>query len=249
MEVKNILISQPRPTTDKSPYFDLERRFGVTLTFKPFIKVESLTPREFRQQKISIPDYTAIVLTSRTACDKFFTLCQALRVTIPTTLLYFCLSETIALYLQKYITYRKRKIHFAETGQLADLADQMKKHPELKYMMPVADVHKEDLTIFSREKIQLTTAVMYRTVSSEMSPDEIRSYDMLVFFTPAGINSLFANDPDYKQGDQRIATFGPTTARTAEERGLRLDIKAPTQQHPSMTAALQHYLMQQQDEA
>ena len=247
MELRKILVSQPRPMTDKSPYFDIEKKFGVELTFKPFIRVERLSVKEFRAQKISIQDYTGIVFTSRTSVDKFFSLCEELRVNIKEDLQYYCLSETVALYLQKYINYRKRKVHFSKVGKLDDLAIVMKKHNTANILMPVADVHKEDLTIFTKAKGKLTTVVMYRTVSAEFTPEEIKSYDMLVFFTPAGINSLFENSPQYKQEDQKIGIFGPATAKAAEDRGLEIACKAPSPEFPSMASALEDYLEKIQD--
>ena len=247
MELRKILVSQPRPMTDKSPYFDIEKKFGVELTFKPFIRVERLSVKEFRAQKISIQDYTGIVFTSRTSVDKFFSLCEELRVNIKEDLQYYCLSETVALYLQKYINYRKRKVHFSKVGKLDDLAIVMKKHNTANILMPVADVHKEDLTIFTKAKVKLTTVVMYRTVSAEFTPEEIKSYDMLVFFTPAGINSLFENSPQYKQEDQKIGIFGPATAKAAEDRGLEIACKAPSPEFPSMASALEDYLEKMQD--
>ena len=247
MELRKILVSQPRPMTDKSPYFDIEKKFGVELTFKPFIRVERLSVKEFRAQKISIQDYTGIVFTSRTSVDKFFSLCEELRVTIKEDLQYYCLSETVALYLQKYINYRKRKVHFSKVGKLDDLAIVMKKHNTANILMPVADVHKEDLTIFTKAKVKLTTVVMYRTVSAEFTPEEIKSYDMLIFFTPAGINSLFENSPQYKQEDQKIGIFGPATAKAAEDRGLEIACKAPSPEFPSMASALEASLEKIQD--
>ena len=247
MELRKILVSQPRPMTDKSPYFDIEKKFGVELTFKPFIRVERLSVKEFRAQKISIQDYTGIVFTSRTSVDKFFSLCEELRVNIKEDLQYYCLSETVALYLQKYINYRKRKVHFSKVGKLDDLAIVMKKHNTANILMPVADVHKEDLTIFTKAKVKLTTVVMYRTVSAEFTPEEIKSYDMLVFFTPAGINSLFENSPQYKQEDQKIGIFGPATAKAAEDRSLEIACKAPSPEFPSMASALEDYLEKIQD--
>ena len=247
MELRKILVSQPRPMTDKSPYFDIEKKFGVELTFKPFIRVERLSVKEFRAQKISIQDYTGIVFTSRTSVDKFFSLCEELRVNIKEDLQYYCLSETVALYLQKYINYRKRKVHFSKVGKLDDLAIVMKKHNTANILMPVADVHKEDLTIFTKAKVKLTTVVMYRTVSAEFTPEEIKSYDMLVFFTPAGINSLFENSPQYKQEDQKIGIFGPATAKAAEDRGLEIACKAPSPEFPSIASALEDYLEKIQD--
>lgn len=242
MEIRKILVSQPRPTTEKSPYFDLEKKFGVELTFKPFIRVERLSAKEFRAQKINIQDYTGVVFTSRTSVDNYFKLSEELRITVKEDLQYYCLSETVALYLQKYINYRKRKVHFSKIGKLDDLALVMKKHNTDSILMPVADVHKEDLSIFTKAKVKLTTAVMYRTVSAEFTPEEIKSFDMLVFFTPAGINSLFTNSPEYKQENQKICVFGPATAKSAEDRGLVLSRKAPSPEFPSMASAIEDYL-------
>lgn len=244
MNIKNILVSQPYPSSEKSPYFDIIRKFGVELTFKPFIRIESLTAKEFRTQKITIPNYTAIVFTSRTAVDHFFKLAEELRAKPNEEMQYFCLNETIALYLQKYIVYRKRKVHFSKIGKIEDLALVMKRHNTENFLMPVADVHKEDLTCFAKAKVHITTAVMYRTVSTEFTPEEIASYDMLIFFTPAGIQSLFANDPNYQQGDQFIGLFGPSTAKAAEEKGLRIDAQGPTPECPSMAGVLQHFLQE-----
>lgn len=247
MNIKNILVSQPYPSSEKSPYFDIIRKFGVELTFKPFIRIESLTTKEFRAQKIAISNFTAIVFTSRTAVDHFFKLAEELRAKPTEDMQYFCMNETIALYLQKYIVYRKRKVHFSKVGKIEDLALVMKKHNDEKFLMPVADVHKEDLTCFTKAKVQVTTTVMYRTVSSDITPEEIASYDMLIFFTPAGIQSLFDNDPNYQQGDQVIGLFGPSTAKAAEAKGLRIDAQGPTPECPSMAGVLQNYLQQQND--
>lgn len=242
MNIKNILVSQPYPSSEKSPYFDIQKKFGVELTFKPFIRVESLSAKEFRTQKINIPAFTAIVFTSRTAVDHFFKLAEELRSKPNEEMQYFCLSETIALYLQNYIVYRKRKVHFSKIGKIEDLALVMKKHNTEKFLMPVADVHKEDLACFTKAKVQVTTAVMFRTVSTKFSPEEIASYDMLCFFTPIGIQSLFENSPEYQQGDQIIGLFGPSTRKAAEDHGLRVDVAGPTPECSSMTSLLQKFL-------
>lgn len=244
MNIKNILVSQPYPSSEKSPYFEIIRKYGVELTFKPFIRIESLSTKEFRAQKITIPNYTAIVFTSRTAVDHFFKLAEELRAKPNEEMQYFCLNETISLYLQKYIVYRKRKVHHSKAGKIEDLALVMKKHNGEKFLMPVADVHKEDLTCFTKAKVNVTTAVMYRTVSSEFTPEEIASYDMLVFFTPTGIQSLYDNVPDYEQGDQLIGLFGPSTAKAAEAKGLRIDAQGPTPECPSMAGVLMNYLQE-----
>lgn len=243
LNIKRLLVSQPKPTSEKSPYFDLAEKYGVEIEFRPFIKVEPLTSKEFRQQRISILDYSAVVFTARTGIDHFFRLCEELRVTIPETMKYFCMSESIAVYLQKYIVYRKRKIFFGASGKLDDLITIIAKHPKEKYLVPVSDVHKDDLRLkLKAKKIDFTEAVMYRTVSNDFKADESFDYDMLVFFSPAGISSLLKNFPNFNQKDIRIGCFGPTTAKAVKDAGLRLDVEAPTPEAPSMTAALEQYL-------
>lgn len=243
LNIKRLLVSQPKPTSEKSPYFDLAEKYGVEIEFRPFIKVEPLTSKEFRQQRISILDYSAVVFTARTGIDHFFRLCEELRVTIPETMKYFCMSESIAVYLQKYIVYRKRKIFFGASGKLDDLITIIAKHPKEKYLVPVSDVHKDDLRLkLEAKKIDFTEAVMYRTVSNDFKADESFDYDMLVFFSPAGISSLLKNFPNFNQKDIRIGCFGPTTAKAVKDAELRLDVEAPTPEAPSMTAALEQYL-------
>ena len=248
--IKKILVSQPKPTSEKSPYFDIAERFGVELVFRPFIKVEGISPKEFRAQKVNILDYTAIVFTSRHAIDHFFTMAKELRVNIPETMKYFCVTETIALYIQKYVQYRTRKVFFGETGKVDDLVPTMVKHKAEKYLVPMSDVHNDSLaTLLDAKKLHHKECVMYRTVSNDFTPEEVKAfdYDMLIFFSPSGIESLIKNFPDFKQGEIGIATFGPTTAKAAKEAGLRLDIEAPSEKYPSMTGALQHYLLETQD--
>ena len=248
--IKKFLVLQPKPTSEKSPYFDIASRFGVELVFRPFIKVEGLTPKEFRQQKISILDYTAIVFTSRHAIDNFFTLAREMRVAIPEDMKYFCVTETIALYIQKYVQYRKRKVFFGTTGRMDDLLPTMVKHKSEKYLVPMSDVHNDSVaTLLDSKKLVHKECVMYRTVSNDFTPEEVAAfdYDMLVFFSPSGVDSLIKNFPDFKQGDIAIATFGPTTAKAVKDAGLRLDLEAPTEKYPSMTGALQHYLLMQED--
>lgn len=243
LNIKRLLVSQPKPTSEKSPYFDLAEKYGVEIEFRPFIKVEPLSSKEFRQQRISILDYSAVVFTARTGIAHFFRLCEELRVTIPETMKYFCISESIAVYLQKYIVYRKRKIFFGASGKLDDLVTIIAKHPKEKYLVPVSDVHKDDLKLkLEAKKIDFTEAVMYRTVSNDFKADESFDYDMLVFFSPAGISSLLKNFPNFNQKDIRIGCFGPTTAKAVKDAGLRLDVEAPTPEAPSMTAALEQYL-------
>ncbi|MBE6283261.1 MAG: uroporphyrinogen-III synthase [Mediterranea massiliensis] len=243
MEIKKILVSQPKPASEKSPYFDIATKYGVEMVFRPFIKVESLSAKEFRQQKVSILDYTAIVFTSRHAIDHFFNLCTELRVTIPETMKYFCITETVALYIQKYVQYRKRKIFFGGTGKFDDLLPAIVKHKNEKYLVPMSDVHNDDIkNLLDKSKVQHQEVVMYRTVSNDFTPDEVFDYDMLVFFSPAGVASLKKNFPNFEQGDIKIATLGATTAQAVRDAGLRLDIEAPTPQAPSMTAAIDMFI-------
>lgn len=243
MKINKVLVSQPKPASEKSPYYDIAEKYGVTIVFRPFIKVESLSAKEFRQQKVAILDYTAIVFTSRHAIDHFFHLCSELRVTIPETMKYFCVTEAVALYIQKYVQYRKRKIFFGNTGKIDDLIPSMVKHNTEKYFVPMSDVHNEELAnLLDKNKINHTEAVMYRTVSNDFEEGETFDYDMLIFFSPSGISSLTKNFPDFEQKDIAIASFGPTTAKAVRDAGLRLDLEAPTVEAPSMTAALDMFI-------
>ena len=230
--VKKILISQPKPTSDKSPYFDIEREYGVDLVFRPFVQVEGITSKEFRQQKVSIPNYTAIVFTSRHAIDHFFKLAKELRVPIPETLKYFCVTETIALYIQKYVQYRKRKVFFGTTGKMEDL-------------LPLSDNHNDDIAkLLDSKKLNHTECVMYRTITNDFTPEEIKNfdYDMLIFVSPTGVKSFVKDFPNFEQGDVRIGTFGPATSKAITDEGLRLDFQAPSKEYPSMSGALKAYL-------
>ena len=244
--IKKILVSQPKPTSEKSPYYDIAERFGVELVFRPFIKVEGMSAREFRTQKVNISDYTAIVFTSRHAIDHFFHLAKELRVNIPEDMKYFCVTETIALYIQKYVQYRKRKVFFGSTGRVDDLLPAMIKHKTEKYLVPMSDVHNDSLSkLLDSKKLQHKECVMYKTVSNDFTEEEVATfdYDMLIFFSPAGIESLTKNFPNFDQGEVAIGTFGPATAKAVHDAGLRLDLEAPTDKYPSMTGALLHYLL------
>jgi Uroporphyrinogen-III synthase len=243
LTIKRVLVSQPKPTTEKSPYFDIAEKYGVEIDFRPFIKVEPLPAKEFRQQKINILDHTAVIFTARTAIDHFFNLCEELRITVSESMKYFCMTEAIAVYLQKYIVYRKRKIFFGQTGKIDDLMTTISKHSKEKYLIPLSDVHKDDIpNALEAKKIDFTKAVMYRTVSNDFEKTENFDYDLLVFFSPSGITSLLKNFPEFKQDNVRIGCFGPTTAKAVKDAGLRLDIEAPSSEAPSMTAALDLYL-------
>ena len=242
MKVNKILVSQPRPATEKSPYFSIAEKHNVQIDFCSFIKVEGVTAKEFRQQKVSILDHTAIVFLSRHAIDHFFTLCKELRVTIPDDMKYFCLSETISLYIQKYVQYRKRKVHFGN-GHIQDLEPLFAKYKTEKFFVPSSNVHNDDLNqLFDKYGIQHSQAEMYRTVSTEIAPEYIKSFDMLIFFSPHGIDSLKKNVPDYVQGEQLVACFGNVTAEYIKEHGLRLDLEAPSAAATNMPAALDAYL-------
>ena len=237
--IKKILISQPKPSSEKSPYYDIANRFDVELVFRPFIKVEGMSAREFRTQKVSILDHTAVVFTSRHAIDHFFTLAKELRVTIPEDMKYFCVTETIALYIQKYVQYRKRKVFFGTTGKMDDLLPTMVKHKTEKYLVPMSDVHNDSISkLLDSKKLQHTECVMYKTVSNDFTEEEIKTFDY---------ESLTKNFPDFNQGEIAIATFGPATAKAVKDAGLRLDLEAPSEKYPSMTGALQHYLLMQED--
>ena len=247
--IKKILVSQPKPSSEKSPYYDIASKFGVELVFRPFIKVEGISAKDFRTQKINILDFTAIVFTSRHAIDHFFTLAKELRVAIPEDMKYFCVTETISLYIQKYVQYRKRKVFFGTTGKIDDLIPTMVKHKNEKYLLPMSDVHNDSIAqMLNAKKLNHQECVMYRTVSNDFTPEEVQNfdYDMLIFFSPAGIESLTKNFPDFKQGEIAIATFGPATAKAVKDAGLRLDLEAPSDKYPSMTSALQDFLQKKQ---
>ena len=232
MKIKSILVSQPAPADDKSPYHELARKYGLKIDFKPFIKVESVSGQEFRQERINILDHTAIVLTSRNAVDHFFRMCKELRITVPETMKYFCVSESVAYYVQKYIVYRKRKVFIGKQTFL-DLMDVIKKHKNEKYLVPCSDIQKGEIpALLDKANVQYTNAVFYRTVASDLSDMRDVHYDMLVFFSPGGIESLRKNFPEYVQNDTVIAAFGPTTAKAVRDAGLRLDIEAPLPEAP-----------------
>lgn len=241
MKIKKVLISQPKPQSEKSPYYDIAQKYGVNIEFRPFIKVEGLTSKEFRQQKISIPEFTAVIFTARTAIDHFFRLCEELRVTIPDTMKYFCTTEAIALYLQKYIVYRKRKIFFAD-GTFANFMELLNKHKEEKYLLTVSEPHKPEMPL-AMEKLRLTfdKVVLARTVSADLSGINVNDYDMLVFYSPSEIVSLVGTFPGIN-GHPKIATFGHGTTNTAIGEGLTVSVMAPSPEAPSMTRAIELYL-------
>ena len=242
MKIKNILVTQPAPTDERSPYFSLAKKFGVKIDFKPFIKVEPVPGQEFRQERIQVLDHSAVVLTSRNAVDHFFRMCKELRVTVPESMKYFCVSESVAYYVQKYIVYRKRKV-FIGRLTFSDLMDVIKKHKGEKFLVPGSDIQKPEIPrLLDKAGVDYTNVVFYRTVASDLSDMRDVHYDMLVFFSPGGIESLRKNFPEYVQNDTVIAAFGPTTAKAVRDAGLRLDIEAPLPEAPSMTGAIELFL-------
>ncbi|MCT4602796.1 MAG: uroporphyrinogen-III synthase [Marinifilum sp.] len=242
MRIKTILVSQPKPQTEKSPYFDLAEKYNLKIDFRPFIQVEGVSTKEFRQERINILDHTAVIFTSRTAIDHFFRVCEELRITVPDDMKYFCISESTAFYLQKYIVYRKRKIFFGEK-RFEELMDIIVKHKSEKFLIPLSDIHKQSIpTLLDKNKIKYTKAILYRTVSSDLSDLADVNYDILAFYSPSGITSLLQNFPDFEQNSTIIAAFGPATSKAVNDAKLRLDVQAPMPQAPSMTMALDQYI-------
>ncbi len=249
MKIKNILVSQPQPPDlEKSPYGELCSKFGLNLVFEKFIKVEGVSAQEFRRAKGSFVGHTAIILTSRHAVDHFFRMAKELRFDIPDSLKYFCISESTAYYLQKYVQYRKRKIFYGKQN-FPDLLEVISKHAEEKFLLPSSDIHKKSMfELLDKAEINYTNAVIYRTVAADLSHLEPEKFDLIIFFSPAGISSLRTNFPDYEQGEQLIGAFGVSTAKAVADAGFRLDIPAPTQTAPSMTMAIEEYLGEKEKE-
>lgn len=243
LKIRRVIISQPEPLNEKSPYMELSQKYGLKIDFRPFIHVEGVTVKEFRQQKINILDHTAVIFTSKTAIDHFFRICEELRVVVPETMKYFCITESVALYLQKYIVYRKRKIFYGN-NTFADLLEIIQKHNEEKYLLSLSDIHKPEIPkSLDKGKVKYTKGIFYKTVSSDLSDlkDDF-PYEMIVFYSPSGIKSLFENFPDFKQNEIAIGAFGASTAKAVKDAGLRLDITAPTPTCPSMTHAIDVFL-------
>jgi uroporphyrinogen-III synthase len=235
-------VSQPEPMNPKSPYFDLAKKYNLKIDFKPFILVEGVPSKDFRHQKINILDFTAVIFTSKTGIDHFFRICSELRIVVPDTMKYFCITENVAFYLQKYIVYRKRKI-FHGKAKFQDLIDVIVKHKEDNYFVPLSEPHNCEIPdLLYKNGIKHTIGTLYKTISSHFSDIKDFDYDILVFYSPSGIKSLKENFPDFVQGEIKIAAFGPTTASAVEQEGLRLDINAPNPKAPSMTMALDIFL-------
>lgn len=244
MKVKNILVSQPKPNEyEKSPFGQLSKNHSVNIDFHKFISIEGVSSKEFRKSRIHILDYSAIIFTSRSAVDHFFRIAREMRVEIPDTMKYFCISEAIAFYLQKYVQYRKRKIFYGKYN-FNDLLEIILKHKDEKYLLPCSDIHKQEISSkLSKNSIDFKKAIIYKTVASDLSSIDIDKYDMLVFFSPSGVKSLLKNFPDFKQGDKLISAFGPSTTKAVSEAGLSLNINAPTKTAPSMTMAIEQFLI------
>jgi uroporphyrinogen-III synthase len=244
MKVKTILVSQPEPKIENSPYFDLQEKQKVKIDFRPFIHVEGVAAKDIRQQKVDLNNYTAIILTSRNSVDHFFRVADEMRYKVPDNLKYFCQSEAVAFYLQKYVVYRKRKIYVGKRN-FEDLSPMIKKYKDEKFLLPTTDKVKPDVPdTLNKLGISYKQATFYKTVISDLSDLADVYYDILVFFSPSGIESLFYNFPNFEQKNTRIAVFGSTTIKAVEEKGLRVDIKAPTPETPSMTMALEKYIEQ-----
>lgn len=242
MKVKTILVSQPEPKVENSPYFELQQKHKVKVDFRSFIHVDGVVAKDIRAQKIDLNNFTAIILTSKNAVDHFFRVADEMRYKIPEDLKYFCQSEAIAFYLQKYVLYRKRKVYVGKKD-FADLSVLFKKYKEEKYLLPASDQLNADAPItLDNLKLNWTQAIFYKTVMSDLSDLADVYYDVLAFFSPTGIKSLFMNFPDFEQNNTRIAVFGSTTQKEALEHGLRVDIMAPTPESPSMTMALEKYI-------
>jgi uroporphyrinogen-III synthase len=242
LKIKRILISQPQPTTEKSPYFEVAEKYKVNLDFFQFIRVEGVPGKEFRAARINLLDFSAVVFNSRIAIDHFFRICDELRIQVADTMKYFCSSESIAVYLQKYIVYRKRKIFYGQKN-LEDLSDVLVKHKDERFLVPTSTVHNDEIpALLAQYKINYTKAFFYKTLASDLRHLKMADYDMLVFYSPVGIESLFENFPEFVQNETFIGTFGHNTAKAAEKAGLRIDLRVPSPEFPSMTMALDKFL-------
>ena len=245
MAIKTILVSQPKPEGDKSPYYDLAEKYKLKIDFRPFIHVVGVDAQEFRLQKVNIPEHSAIILTSKTAIDHFFRISEEIRFEVPDSMKYFCISEAVALYLQKYVTYRKSKIFYGKQT-IEDLVEMMKKHKAEKFLLPCTDILRDKIPeTLEEHKYNFTKAVLYKTVASDLSDLGDVYYDMLVFFSPGGIESLLKNFPNFKQNKTKIAAFGPTTSNAVIKNNLRLDLHAPMPNAPSMTGAIELFVKEE----
>jgi uroporphyrinogen-III synthase len=242
MKVKTMLVSQPQPKAENSPYFNLIDKLKVKIDFRPFIHVEGVDAKDIRKEKIDLKDFSAVILTSRNAVDHYFRIAEEMRFKVPDDMKYFCLSEAIAFYLQKYVVYRKRRIYVGKRT-VAELAPMVKKHKEEKFLFPTTDKVAPEITeVLDKLNIQYRPAIFYKTVISDLSDLSDVYYDVLVFFSPSGIDSLFQNFPDFEQNNTLIAVFGNSTLKAVQDRGLVAQIIAPSAENPSMTMALEKYI-------
>lgn len=248
--IRSILISQPKPETEKSPYFDLAKKFNLQVDFYPFIRVEGLRASEFRKQRIDILAHTAVIFTSRHAIDHYFRICEEMKIKVSQDCKYFCINERVALYLQKFILYRKRKVFFGPDGTVKGLLGVMNRYKNNeKFLVPCSNISKEDIPKWLKtNKCNFNKAILYQTVYNDVKEVLENDYDMIVFFSPSGVKSLLENMPDFNQNGTSIAAFGPTTSKEVEESGLRLDLKAPLPNAPSMVAALELFLAENNEE-
>ena len=242
--VSTILITQPRPDSEKSPYYELARKYGINLEFHPFIRVEGLSGKDFRRQRVDITNYTAIILTSRNAVDHFFRIAEEMKVKISQDMKYFCITEAVALYLQKFILYRKRKVFFSADGSTKGLTDVIGKHKNESYLVPISESGKTDVQQYLQKyNIPYAEVTLFNTVPTDIEPVmKGKDFDMIVFFSPFSVQTLFSHNPKFKQNGTLIGAFGPTTSKAVEDSGLRLDVKAPAPNAPSMVSALEQYL-------
>ncbi len=242
MSVKTVLVSQPKPTDEKSPYFDLANKYKLKIDFRPFIQVEGVSAKDFRAQKVDLSNHGAVIMTSKTSVDHYFRIAEETRFKVPETMKYFCISEAIAYYLQKYVVYRKRKIFFGKQS-ITDLVDLLKKHKNENFLLPCSDILRQNIPeTLEENNFKYTKAVLYNTVAADLSDLSEVKYDLLVFFSPSGIESLLKNFPNFKQNGTLIAAFGPTTANAVIKNNLRLDVHAPQPQSPSMTMAIENFI-------
>jgi len=242
LKIKRILVSQPAPQNGKNPFFDLAKKNNLTVDFRQFIEVEGVPGKEIRKSRVNILDHTAVIFTSRTAIDHYFRVAKETRAQVPETMKYFCKTETVALYLQKYIVYRKRKIFFGK-HKIEDMLDVLAKNKTEKFLLPVSDTSNDNISnLLKSNKLKFTKSVFYRTISSDLSDLKDVDYDLLVFYSPSGIKSLMKNFPEFQQKDTKIASFGKQTAQAVKDAGFRLDIEAPLPQAPSMTMAVDLYI-------
>ncbi len=240
-KIRTILVTQPYPDST-SPYFEIAKKYGVKIDFREFIQIEGVDAKDFRKERINLNEFTAIIFTSRMAIDHFFRIANELRMTVPDTTKYFCMSESVAYYLQKYVVYRKRKVFYGKQT-ISELIDVIKKNRKEKFMLPCTDIIKQEMAdTLEKNKIDYKKAVIYKTLCSDLSNLSLPNYDMLVLFTPSGLASLYKNFPEFRQNSTKIAAFGPTTCQAVIEAGLQLDVQAPLQNAPSMTMAIEQYL-------